>query len=451
MKNMGSPDIASDQSSHLLILHLSDIHFRVPYCLDPSTDVDHPVRKALTNDISRMVSRLGNVDVIMVSGDIAFSGKAREYEAATKWFSEVAKAANCPHSRIFMVPGNHDVVRATADERKTRGTRLVIKEKKLGPERDKELQDTLLDEHMGNHLLAPMTEYNIFSAPYGCDLTPERPFWIEELPLSHGWTLKIHGLTTTFFSGPEDDSKGNLYLGALQRVFSPEDGIVRLALFHHPPDWLIDCESFDDALWEHCSLHLFGHKHRQRYLPSAKSVRLAAGAVNPSRNESNWEPGYNLVKISIAENGGRYSLNTESFLRNWQANPDRFVGKIGDDDLEIFSHSVRLTCKPLQDSPAHKSEVKMERTNPGGKRRDSKENEEMENSKLLRDLVFHFWQLSPSQRRRTMQTLNLLEDSDNELPETQQYRRAFERARERQVIIDLKNVVTRCLHGTKGA
>lgn len=429
-------------SEGLLLLHLSDIHFREPYCLNPDTDQDHPVRKALINDIEEMVKRLGNVDAILVSGDIAFKGHSEEYRAAAKWLSDVSQVAGCPQNCIFVVPGNHDVNRQMASARSVQGSRKLINDKESGPHRDKELHDTLLDKKTGPELFIPMEEYTLFAASYGCELDRERPFWSDflEKNLAPGWRLKIHGLTTTFFSGPDDDKKGDLYLGALQRVFAPDDGIVRLAMMHHPPDWLEDSDEIDDALRESCALHLLGHKHRQRYKTDDNGVQLVAGAVNPSRTEKNWDPGYNLIKLRIIIDAPKNKLRIESHLRLWQASPDRFVSKKTADDEDVFVHEITLRRKPLfvnadstEKTKDNVGDSKMIRdtvtdgckitgdAGSGGACPDVKMRQ--------RDIVFQFWQLTPSQRRKIMQDLKLISPEDDELTEPQKYRRAFERAR----------------------
>ena len=62
-----------------------------------------------------------------------------------------------------------------------------------------------------------------------------------------------------------------------------------------------------------------------------------------------------------------------------------------------------------------------------------------------RDLVYNFWALTPRQRRTTMQELDLLEKDDDQLPETERYRKAFERAREREMLSDLEEMVKKKL------
>ena len=136
-------------------------------------------------------------------------------------------------------------------------------------------------------------------------------------------------------------------MGAHQRSFALDDGIVRLAMMHHPPDWLHDQDNLDDALWNSCVLHLMGHKHRQRYHPGKQGVRLSAGNVNPSRDEGNWEPGYNLINLVINESEGhQYSLHVESHLRIWQASPDRFVPKFDETGQDVLIHDITLHHPP---------------------------------------------------------------------------------------------------------
>lgn len=428
----------------ILLLHLSDIHFREPYCLNLDTDQEHPVRKALLLDIRKMVRKLGPIDAVLVSGDIAFKGHPDEYKVATEWLSDVTSTAKCPKNALYTVPGNHDVNRNNAGYRMTQGVRRTITCHKELFKRDKELYDTLHDEKTGMELIQPMEEYNRFSAAYECDTRPQDSFWIGELPLAPGWKLKMHGLTTTLFSGPDDDVKGELFLGAHQRSFSPDDGIVRLAMMHHPPDWFFDQDEFDDALWNSCALHLMGHKHRQRYHASDSGLRLSAGAVNPSRGEGGWEPGYNLIELSVIKNErDRYSLHIESHLRKWQGSPDTFVPKFNEAGKDVFIHDL-----PLHRPPSSILTKESRELLPGTRDEivevitaQQMEAEMAAISINKRNLVFKFWKLSSSQRRTLMQNLNLLEPEDDQLTETIRYRRAFERAQKLEKIAEIENAI----------
>jgi 3',5'-cyclic AMP phosphodiesterase CpdA len=94
----------------MLLLNVSDIHFRHPIC-NTQMDPDRPYRTRLIQDARIRAAELGPVGAILVSGDVAFAGAPEEYEAAYRWLIELADACGCPHDRIFVVPGNHDVNR----------------------------------------------------------------------------------------------------------------------------------------------------------------------------------------------------------------------------------------------------------------------------------------------------------------------------------------------------
>ena len=189
--------------------------FQEPYCLNLNTDQEHPVRTALLSDIRNMVKTLGLVDAVLVTGDIAYKGHPDEYKVAAKWLLDVTRLAKCKENAVYTVPGNHDVNRNTAGNRITKGIRKTITEHNEIHKRDKELYDTLHDDKSGLELILPMEEYNKFSAAYECDTRPQDSFWLGELPLAPGWKLKMHGLTTTLFSGPENDFKGGSFWGLI--------------------------------------------------------------------------------------------------------------------------------------------------------------------------------------------------------------------------------------------
>lgn len=417
--------VTDDPSGNqLTLLHLSDIHFREPYCLDPSTDQEHSVRQLLLNDLEAMIKKIGPIDVMLLTGDIAFKGHSDEYSVAKTWLFEVARISGCKETSIYIVPGNHDVDRSAAKHPDVLSLRQQIMATSLDSGRDKKLHDSILNDKSAVTLLQPIENYNLFAAAFKCNVS-KNPFWTQTQSLAPGWNLVIHGLNSTLFSGPDNDSCGSLYLGALQHVFAKENGIIRLAMLHHPPEWFEDLESIDDSLWDGCEIQLIGHKHRQRYLPSDTAIRYSAGAVNPSRADGKWEPGYNLINIQLIESEKGPTLHIESHLRILQSSPDKFVPKKTRDGKEVFTHNIHLHREPASN---------VAQSNPGApvapeasETVDSPSEEQMET--LTRDIALKFWSLTTSQRWLIVKSLNLLEEGDISLPEPLRYERAFERAR----------------------
>jgi len=445
VKRMGAEDEDTrDDNDSLLLLHLSDIHFREPYCLDPETDPDHMIREVLRKDIRSMVAKLGKVDAILICGDIAYKANGEEYNIANGWIKDVVRDAGCSHTDVYTVPGNHDVNQTTADGKTACGLKTTILGKPLGYTRDKEFIDTLMDEEAGGHLIKPMAEYNQFAAPFGCDINAKKPFWIEDLKLASGWTLKMHGLTTTLFSG-DQDKEGSLYLGASQHVFPPVDGIVRLAMMHHPPEWVSDGEAFNDSLYNGCVLHLQGHRHLTRLLDSSKCVRISGGAVNPNRLEKDWKPSYNLIKLQMLQEEERYCLQIDVHQRIWQDSPNQFVAKVTSEGESVFTHRIRLQNRPLPIETKSSAVISEVEVTDYDLKTGTEVSISSEGHTTQRDLVFDFWSLSITRRHKVIQSLNLLNQDDKQLPEPERYRLAFKRARERGMIGELKEQIYKVL------
>ena len=91
----------------LTFIHLSDIHFHKNS--GDNYDLDYDLRNEIIEDIKREVNALGSVSGILISGDIAFSGKQVEYKSAERFLFELCQLLQIPKTSIYCVPGNHDV------------------------------------------------------------------------------------------------------------------------------------------------------------------------------------------------------------------------------------------------------------------------------------------------------------------------------------------------------
>ncbi len=94
--------------SKLVWFHFSDLHFRARDDFDRAR-----VLGALWDDVRRQMSRGLVPDFLMITGDIAFSGKAEEYKRAEiEFIIPLLEMTGIDRERLFLVPGNHDLNRA---------------------------------------------------------------------------------------------------------------------------------------------------------------------------------------------------------------------------------------------------------------------------------------------------------------------------------------------------
>jgi predicted MPP superfamily phosphohydrolase len=430
----------------MLMLHISDIHFKAPECLDPSQDPDLAIRTRMMRDLAQQVGTLGYVSAILIGGDVAYKAAPEEYETAWNWIQQLAAISGCPKGRIFVVPGNHDVDRAVIKKNVPTQSAQHMVASAAPNDREWRLGQQLADEASGQSLLAAHSAYNDFAAPFGCQIWPTKPFWHQDIPLENGVTLRIYGLTSTLLSGQngDDDVQGGLYLGPRQTVLDPMPNTANLVLVHHPIEWLTDAEAVDDALTTRAAFHLFGHKHKQRAV-MGEYVRIGAAAVNPSRNEQPYQPGYNLIGLEVAGKGDDRHIKVELRQRRLQDNPERFIAITNAQGGDIFRTSIPLpeeASLPVLGGTRVAPEVAMAQHDPAGAAvvHDA---EAAMGDPDTRDLLYRFWRLTSSQRRGIAQNLGLLEDGDMRLPEPERYGRALIRAGERNLINDVAAAVAR--------
>jgi 3',5'-cyclic AMP phosphodiesterase CpdA len=100
------------------ILHLSDFHFSGKKAWDAD-----PVMNAMARNIGDEVAGGRKPDLVAITGDLAFSGKADEYAAAQDWLKKTLWPAlgGLKKDRLLLVPGNHDVYRPAALKRSVKG------------------------------------------------------------------------------------------------------------------------------------------------------------------------------------------------------------------------------------------------------------------------------------------------------------------------------------------
>lgn len=412
------------------LLHLSDIHFREPDCLDPETDPELPYRTRLLADLVKLCGGTA-VDAILVGGDIAFKAHPDEFATATAWLKMVAERTGCKPDRIYVVPGNHDVDRSICSRSMVVGNAQNAIANASTLQRESTLRAQLRDSDAGAALFKPLAAYNAFASPFGCFVGPGKPYWAYNLEdLGGGVTLRLHGLTSTLLSGLDgrDDSPGRLYLSPLQTVLNPEPDVLNLVMSHHPPHWFLDSNEVDDAVNNRAPLQFFGHEHRQRCTQTPRYVRFSAGALHPERREHDWKPGYNLIDLEVVGEGSQRLVRVRANVRQLQTSPEQFVALTTSEGDIIWESSIRF--------PSHATYV----VNKAQAQPDSvikapdattihvavpSTVEVAMSSPSTKGLVFRFWSLTDSQKRSVMTQLNLIQEDDTTSSDEELYDRGL--------------------------
>lgn len=441
------------------LLHLSDIHFRKAWCLRQGLDRDRAVRTRLVGSIGEQVAKFGPVDAIVVTGDLAFAGDPLEYQFAADWLmNDVAPAARCDSGQIFTVPGNHDVDRDMIEGDQAIQNVLDAIRRASDQRRSGVLADQINHEDTARSLLKPLTAYNDFATRFGCQVyAPEQIYWTQELKLSAGVILRLHGLTSTLISGAvrdngsQDDKERELYLSPFQtEVIDPAANVVNLVMSHHPPSWCLDHDDIQTILSDRAALQLFGHRHQQRVQRERYFMRFDAGALHPNRQENGWRPCYNLIRLKVVGDGAERLLDIEATQMEWQVNPEQFSPR-KDGDKDVYHHQIPIpgsatiagATAAMAVGESHMAAVAIQTVAHEQAASTAANVTTVMSQRSSRNLMMRFWDLSSSRRYQIALDLGLITPEEVAIPEPERYSRAFRRAVERGMFQRLDEEVTK--------
>lgn len=307
------------------ILQLSDIHF----VEDAELDVNAELSDAVLAFASEIRGRFGEVDVIVVCGDVAYSGLQEQYVRASTFLRNLEVALGSP--RILVVPGNHDVHLPTTDGADQNALRSLPRRQKIsGGERDRQLNTLLKGQQSGSELLEPLRSYLNFASEYGCTFDSKRPFWEIGLPISPRLEARFRGLTSVLVSDA-NDKRDKLLLGRLQTaaIKAHEPGIFNITICHHAFEWLLDGDDQRNIIDNRSPIHMSGHDHRQALRKTPCGLHLQAGAMQPDRSEDDWESRLNVITVDPKICGTRAISRLEVHPAVWEPTLDRFVWELG--------------------------------------------------------------------------------------------------------------------------
>lgn len=305
------------------VLQFSDIHFSSKPTADRVFHDD--VREHVITDLQG-AWRSGNVDVILIAGDIAFSGKRDEYQRASNWIERVRAITGCPRSGVLMVPGNHDIDR----DRLKVSTKLVHRGLRTAGLPQAEAELFQLASAGDPSLMDKLAEYRAFAASYGCFFdSSSKPAWSRSFGLPLDRSLQFHGLSTVQVCD-ESDAKDAMLLGNHQYVISRRPATENIVMMHHPLEWLRDRKGAESYLSTRARILIVGHKHVQdlQKLTSPdghERLILASGALTPEHAAAPYIYRYNLLEFDTSPADATPSLSVKIFPRIWSMRHTEFM------------------------------------------------------------------------------------------------------------------------------
>lgn len=309
-------------------VHLSDIHFGQEKGAE--LVIHNDVKERLIEDAAALVRKHsgGKATGIIVSGDIAYAGKSKEYRDAAKWLDRLALAIDCPRTAVQVVPGNHDIDRGGISS----GCKLMLEQI---IEHGEPKLDSFLESELDREVLyGRFAAYRPFAEGYNCPLDRSGGIASDRsLELAPGRTLRFIGLNSALICAA-NDVKGRLLLGARQHVLPRNAAEELIVICHHPLDWLQDSEAARRYVRSRARVFVSGHEHDpslrvEQVEADCDLMMLAAGATVPPKADNKFTYTYNLLTFDW--DAGSDALKVTIVPRAWS-----------DDKTDFDADDVRL-------------------------------------------------------------------------------------------------------------
>jgi predicted MPP superfamily phosphohydrolase len=272
----------------IVILHLSDLHFKESTKLFPAEKVAATLRQLPDHFLHIF---------IIISGDIAFSGNKLQYDLAsiylTALVAEIKKNTQVPVD-VVAVPGNHDCQFPEDSSVRDLVISHLVREQDSFPSYEKlkqcvGVQDTFfewLEKNTSNHLIK----------------NDEKLCWTFSRILSSGKQVTFLCINSAWMSSLHE-SQGQLLFPS-QSMPDEVSGDLIIAILHHPYNWFFSSNSREARTYldNSADLVLTGHEHEAEAFSkttlNGTNVSYVEGAVlGDPYNKSHSS--FNILEIDL--------------------------------------------------------------------------------------------------------------------------------------------------------
>lgn len=325
----------------LVLLHLSDIHIK------GKTDPILEKHEEIASCVFQYLHNAKHV-VILVSGDVVFSGKESEYDLAMIFLEKIKKSI-LHESKLdisfVIVPGNHD-----CNFEVDSGARDLLVSSMCGSNPPQEIDNSIIDTCVS-------VQKSFFEFRKLLENEPESDdgLWRTQLIRVDGKLVSFEGLNISWVSQLKE-KQGCLYFPVNKYQTAIQDECdLRLVVMHHPLNWFNQTvyRSFRTFIRKAGDIIVTGHEHQGaigtiQEDESGKSAYIE-GCVLQESSKGLKDSSFNVIVIDLDDNKfssanfhwveSDYMKGVESDWRDYKNLPSKAKNSylISDEALDILN------------------------------------------------------------------------------------------------------------------
>jgi hypothetical protein len=228
------------------VVNIGDIHFRT--ASDWAADKGALVGRVVATSAEKIEST-----IVAVNGDLTFSGTEQQFALAKRFLDDLSdayEAACAAPLSIVCTPGNHDC--DFSGDQSARDELLA------------NLKPKVPTKSIGDIILGPQQQYMDFveSQGYQSSVCAGRPYKSELQVETETQRLDVTLLNSSWMSSIHEQAGSLLFPN--EHFVRHDEGVTRIAVLHHPPNWFKQPETMRDLLrWitANADICMSGHEH----------------------------------------------------------------------------------------------------------------------------------------------------------------------------------------------
>ncbi|WP_297423929.1 metallophosphoesterase [Clostridium sp.] len=340
------------------ILHLSDLHIAGFNGNDfhKSRAANERYISLFTDTLNEIINNNLEIKYVIITGDLTNKSSPLEYKNVKEFLEKLLKEINCTWENVIIIPGNHDINRTDCE---VELQKREVDNPKIDPST---FHDIKFEKYKKFY-------DEIYGGDFECTKAICNEVYDEELNILFIGINSLYKESNKDHLGYINDQALEDELGEITVKYN-KDNLVKIALFHHPPDFGIGQSTSALRNWpilkEICKknniyIFLFGHVHKSdikeeegNLFFGCSSLALEDTQISNSFLIYKFDDDYEKLDVDryvfMQDHGGKYGIG--KWIKDQGKDNIKFRQNINNQTIKHKNISLKEeNCSPLtQDS-----------------------------------------------------------------------------------------------------